>query len=245
MDRRTVSRRSFIAAAAAALPGVLARVRPAWDDGGALRARLAIAVEPVGPFVDDIVCRDAWGARKPRGEFVRHRVRRLTVHHSALMLRDNRDAPQQLRDIQTLHQRIRGWPDIAYHVVIDRHGNVYRGRPSWARGDTATGYDPTGHFLVMCEGNFSEQRIPEMQVAALVDVLAWAAHRFDVSPGTIRGHRDYAATACPGTTLYALIENGSIRRWVRRRMAAGGVRLLSLCGSAGLQRVRDIESGRD
>jgi hypothetical protein len=190
----------------------------------------------------EIICRGAWGARKPTGEFRRHRIHRLTVHHSATVLGDNREAPERFRDEQRNHQG-RGWPDIAYHVLIDRHGNVYRGRPMWAEGDTATEYNPRGHLQLMCEGNFERQRPSDAQVQALVDVLAWAAARFNVGVRTVRGHRDYAATACPGDALYHRLSE--VRRRVRERLDRGGVRLVELCGEAGKDRVEAIEAGLD
>jgi N-acetylmuramoyl-L-alanine amidase len=190
-----------------------------------------------------MICRRAWGARPPSGEFHRHRIRRLTVHHSAVVLKDNRKAPERFRDHQASHQA-RGWPDIAYHILIDRNGHVYEGRPLWARGDTATDYRTRGHLLVLCEGNFDRQRPSREQAAALADVLAWAVRRFDVPVSRIRGHRDFASTACPGRGLYRLIEDGTLRRRVRRRLRAGGVRLEEICGKAGRRLVRDIEAGR-
>ncbi|MDQ4006099.1 MAG: peptidoglycan recognition protein family protein [Actinomycetota bacterium] len=191
----------------------------------------------------ELICRDAWGAREPTGSFDRHRIKRLTVHHSASVLRDNREAPARLRSHQRNHQS-RGWPDIAYHVLIDRHGNVYEGRPIRTVGDTATNYDPRGHFLVMCEGNFSEQRPAGPQVESLADVLAWAAERYDVSPRKIAGHLEYADTACPGRSLQRLIRRGEIRDLVRSRIREGGVGLVELCGDEGRERVEDIEAGR-
>jgi hypothetical protein len=167
----------------------------------------------------------------------------MTVHHSAVVLSDNRDAPAHIRSHQRSHQA-RGWPDIAYHLVIDRNGNVYEGRPLWAVPDTATNYDPTGHFTVMCEGNFQEQRPSRAQVNALVEVLAWASVRFDVPPRTISGHRDHADTACPGSGLQRLIDDGEIRRRVKERLAVGGTQLRDLCGTEGKRRVEDIEAGR-
>jgi hypothetical protein len=188
------------------------------------------------------ICRGAWGAQPATGPFVPHEVERLTVHHSGVVLRDNRDAPRHLRVYQQDHQS-RGWSDIAYHLLVDRHGNVYQGRPLWAVGDSSTPYDPTGHLLVLCIGSFDEQRIPAAQLEATIDVLAWASARFDVSPRTIRGHRDHAPTTCPGDDLYRLIADGTVRRRVTRR--AGHVQLTDLCGRAGRRRVRQIETGTD
>jgi hypothetical protein len=194
------------------------------------------------PRTIDVICRRAWRARPPKGDFERHRIRRITVHHSAVVLRDNRLAPERLRDHQAAHQS-RGWPDIAYHLLIDRNGNVYEGRHRWAVGDTATNYDPRGHLLVMCEGSFGSQRPSAAQVTALVDVLAWGVDRYGVGVRTIRGHLDYADTACPGSRLYGRL--GEVRRRVRERRADGGVRLTQLCGPEGRARVEAIEAGTD
>lgn len=222
-----ISRRGFLRAAPGAALAVVGAIR-----AGAAERRVRL------------LCRRAWGARKPTGEFERHRIKRMTVHHSAVILGDNADAPAHIRSHQRSHQA-RGWPDLAYHFVIDRNGNVYEGRPLWAVPDTATDYDPTGHFTVMCEGNFQEQRPSRAQVDALVDVLAWASERFDVAPRTISGHQDHASTACPGSRLQRLIESREIRRRVKQRLAAGGVELRELCGAKGKRRVEAIEAGRD
>lgn len=209
--------------------------------GGVVGA-VAIPLRPAAAVqrTVELICRRAWGARRPAGEFDRHRIRRITVHHSAVALRDNSLAPARLRSHQAAHQD-RGWPDIAYHLLIDRDGHVYAGRPRWAVGDTSTNYDPRGHLLVMCEGNFQEQRPSPAQVRALVDVLAWAVDRYGVGVRTIRGHLEYADTACPGRGLQRRL--GEVRRRVRDRLASGGVRLVDLCGDEGRERVEAIEAG--
>jgi N-acetylmuramoyl-L-alanine amidase-like protein len=186
--------------------------------------------------------RSAWGARPATGPFVHHQINHITIHHSAVILRDNRKAPAQLRAFQADHQA-RGWPDIAYHLLIDRHGNVYQGRPIGAVGDTNTSYNPRGHLLVMALGNFEEQAVSAAQFGALLNVLAWGSSRFGIAPAAIRGHRAYASTLCPGADLRRLIFNGTVRRRVRRRR--GHVTMRTLSVSAGKARVRRIENGTD
>lgn len=190
----------------------------------------------------DGICRRAWGADPPNGDYRKHQIDHLTIHHSGSIFWRNREAPARFRAMQKDHQA-EGWPDIAYHILIDRHGNVYRARPPWAKGNTRTNYNPRGHLLVMCIGNFDEQDVPRRQLNAAVDVLAWASAHFDVRPRRIGGHRDYASTACPGDALYRYIKNGAIERKVRRRL--GEVRMARLCGREGRRRVRAIENGRD
>ena len=227
----------------------VSRRRFLWTPPALLAASLAtsLAERADGRFLGqqrevDGICREAWGARPPTRGYRRHNIERLTIHHSGSVFRRNRDAPARFRSIQAGHQS-QGWPDIAYHVLIDRHGNVYRARPTWARGNTNTDYNPAGHLLVMCIGNFETQSVPHAQLKAAIDVLAWACGRFDVRPRRIAGHRDYASTACPGGDLYRYIRNGTIESRVRRRLEE--VRMNDLCGRAGRRRVRAIENGND
>lgn len=186
------------------------------------------------------ICPPSWGASAPSGVFVPHQISRITVHHSAVVLRDNRKAPGQLRAFQTHHQA-RGWPDIAYHLLVDRNGNVYRGRPLWAAGDTSTSYDPSGHLLVLALGNFEVQDVAAAQLDATINVLAWACRRYGIAPRSIHGHRTYAATACPGARLQRSIANGTVRRRVSGRL--GEIRMRDLCADAGHDRVHQIENG--
>jgi hypothetical protein len=114
----------------------------------------------------------------------------------------------------------RGWGDLAYHVIIGVDGLVYRGRELDYRGDTATSYDPDRHFLVVVEGNFDNDRPTAEQLDLLRLVLAWAADRFAVDPARIRGHRDWARTACPGDRLYSYV-SGDLPADVATQQAAG------------------------
>ncbi len=193
------------------------------------------------PAARPVLCREAWGAEPIRGSLDPHRIERMTVHHTAAVLLDPAEAPAMVRGHQAFHQDDRGWADLAYHYVIDRDGNVYEGRPTTAAGDTATDYDPAGHLLVACEGNFNEQDPARLQIEALVDVLAWASVEFAVDPTTIRGHRDWANTACPGAGLYELVDNGDLAERVQARLADRGVGVRLLCGDEGRAVVAAIE----
>jgi len=97
---------------------------------------------------------------------------------------------------------------------------VYEARDTGFKGATGTNYDPDGHFLVVLEGNFENDVPTQRQLGSLVDVLAWAATEFDVSPSTIAGHRDHASTACPGGNLYPYIASGDLEADVRAAISA-------------------------
>ena len=193
------------------------------------------------PVVLEVIERQGWGARPATGEFGTHVIDRLTVHHTAVVLSDNSQAPARLLGHQAFHQE-QGWPDVAYHFAIDRRGNVYEARPVSAPGDTFTNYDPAGHFLPVLEGDYGEQNPTDPQIESLVRLLAWAADQFDVDPSRIGGHRDFAATTCPGDEVYGLIADGSIRQRVVELVESGGVEMAFLRGDAATARIEAIEA---
>ena len=144
----------------------------------------------LAPLRDVMLCRDAWGAQ-PRPGGTPHTLTRMTIHHTAAVLGDNSNAPARLRQHQHYHQDSQGWIDIAYHISVDRNGNIYELRDPTLVGDTATSYDPTGHFLVVCEGDFDEEEVTEEQLNGAALAFAWAAQ-------TIR-HPDRARWRATGT----------------------------------------------
>jgi N-acetylmuramoyl-L-alanine amidase len=149
-----------------------------------------------------IISKTGWGA-KPAGPLGSHTPVRVTYHHSAEAGAKVGSAPARIRGYQAYHLD-QGWPDIAYHFLIDQAGRIYQGRDPDAPGDTFTEYDPTGHFLICFDGNFDSESAPAETVEALVKMLAWGCQRYGIDPATLGAHRDYAATTCPGKNLYAL-----------------------------------------
>ena len=190
-----------------------------------------------------LICRDAWGARPARAGGKRHTITRMTLHHEAVVLGENRNAPGRLRQDQRYHQDQKGWIDIAYHVAVDRNGNLYELRSTELAGDTATDYDTTGHFLVLCEGDFDQESVSEAQLHGTAVAFAWAAQNFRIKTDTLAGHRDFAQTSCPGANLYAHLSSGDLKRRIDALIAAGGVDLGRFCGPDAAARVAAIEAG--
>lgn len=196
---------------------------------------------PTSQTTVEVICRDAWGAKKPTRSGHEHKIKRLTLHHSGTPFRRNDRGPRRLRSAQRYHQgKAKGWHDIAYHYLLDLQGNIYEGRSTRHRGDTGTSYDTTGHFLVCLIGDYSQQTVNEAQAKALISLLAWASTAHGVSPETITGHRDHAATACPGKDLHARIKSGEIRQRVEQALATRTFKLQPICGDEAHRRVAAI-----
>ena len=172
-----------------------------------------------------IVTRAEWGANDPVLPMREHRIERITIHHTATRQDTSRSLAQKLRGLQAFSQRDDSladgrrkpaWADIPYHYYIAVDGSVGEAR-SWRYvGDSNTPYDPTGHLLIVVEGNFEQEQLTEPQRRALESLVTTFAHRFNVPGARLGAHKDYASTRCPGANLYAelprlrqLIDSGS------------------------------------
>ncbi len=127
--------------------------------------------------------------------------------------------------------------------AVDRNGNLYELRNPELAGDTATDYDTTGHFLVLCEGDFDQEAVSEAQLHGTALAFAWAAQNFGIKTDTLAGHRDFAQTSCPGANLYAHLSSGDLKRRIDSVLAGGGVSLEHFCGADAAARVAAIEAG--
>lgn len=168
----------------------------------------------------------------------------MTVHHTAATLGNNSEAPARLRQHQRYHQDTQGWIDIAYHISVDRKGYLYQLRDPLIVGDTATSYDPTGHFLVVCEGNFDEEEVTEDQLNGAALAFAWAATEYQIPTETLQGHRDASGdTACPGASLYEHVKSGDLLSRVEALIVSGQAQLAPACGADGDALVASIVAG--
>ncbi|TRW81260.1 N-acetylmuramoyl-L-alanine amidase [Mycolicibacterium sp. 018/SC-01/001] len=200
------------------------------------------SVTPTG-VAKSMLCREAWGARAALPGGTPQVPSQITIHHSAVTLGDNRNAPERIRADQRYHQDSQGWIDIAYHIGIDLQGNIYQLRDPEIEGDTATSYDPAGHLLILCEGNFDQEEVTEQLIESVAVACAWGVNRYAISPDLIAGHRDFAATSCPGANLYTRITSGEVRRRVETLVASGAGNLQLICGPEAVAMVEAIEAG--
>jgi len=169
-----------------------------------------------------ILPRSAWGARPAEPGGRPHTITRMTIHHSAVALPDNRGIVARLQQHQRYHQDDKGWVDIAYHYAIDRNGNIFTLRDTAIAGDTATDYDTTGHFLVLCEGNFDEETVSDAQLNGAALICAWAAGQFGITTATLASHKEVTpVTSCPGATLESHLTSGDLKRRIDTTIAGG------------------------
>ena len=128
-------------------------------------------------------------------------VKKIIIHHTA------GSGGESVEDIHAYHQR-QGWAGIGYHYFIDRNGTVYRGRPVWAIGAHAYGYN-SDSLGVCLAGNFSDT-VPFLgQLRSLIYLTADLCARSWIDVDAVYGHGYIPGgepdTACPGTNLMAVM----------------------------------------
>lgn len=128
----------------------------------------------------------------------RKATNRIVIHHTGNPDDDDLSA-------KTLHgsHRAQGWAGIGYHFVIRKDGTVELGRPDWAIGAHAYGFNSESIGVHVC-GNFDKVEPTEAQLNALPMLLADICDDYGLiaSDSVVMGHRDLMATDCPGSNLY-------------------------------------------
>ncbi|RIQ28196.1 hypothetical protein DY240_09160 [Jiangella rhizosphaerae] len=160
------------------------------------------------------------------GAFVHH-----TVSANAYAAED---VPAMIRSIYSFHVRSRGWNDIGYNFIVDRFGRLWEGRYGGVTravvGAHTQGYNDDA-FAVSALGTYQDTPPSNALLRATSSLIGWKFDVHGVNPlraadydgerwTPIAGHRDAAATACPGDELYSRLS--LIRAGTLRAMGIGG-----------------------
>lgn len=141
------------------------------------------------------------------------RLERFVVHHTAgTNSYSAADVPAILRGIQSFHRQGRGWCDVGYNFLVDKFGRVFEGRrggiDQLVVGVHASGFN-TGTVGVSVLGEYTKVAPTAATISAISHLIGWKSYLHGLDPtgaspknGTVYrhviGHKEVAATACPG-----------------------------------------------
>jgi hypothetical protein len=199
-------------------------------------------IEPEGsraPYaMPRIVGRPGWGAdeklrshngaacAKPKYTST---VQAAFVHHTADTNNyTSAQVPAMIRGMYAYHVKSRGWCDLGYNFLVDKFGRAWEGRYGGMQLPVLgahTGSFNANSFGVSLIGNFDKVTPTAKMMEMTARIVAWkldANYRSPLSTvildgsklGTVSGHRDTKATACPGKNLYSKLG------WLRQRINA-------------------------
>ena len=121
-------------------------------------------------------------------------IRQIVLHHTATA------ATATLDDIRRMHVA-RGFRDVGYHYLLrrDHLGLVEQlhGRPVEQAGAHAKGHNAYSIGVSMV-GNYDNNPLPGTMLDAAASLLAYLCDAHDLPASAVVGHRELAATACPG-----------------------------------------------
>ncbi len=164
----------------------------------------------------------------------------MTFHHAAGFTATTLEEGRvQVKAIQDFHQNGRGWSDIGYQFVIDRGGRVYQGRPFLDASTTldviprlalgahvgGANTNNIGICLLGCyhppEGSNCVDQITAEALNSYVTMFAFLGEAYDIpiDNNSLKGHRDFSSTSCPGDNNYTLLP--SIREKARQAQQFG------------------------
>lgn len=158
-----------------------------------------------------VTTRSDWGSLPLTKTLPEHSITKITIHHGGVDFPPEKDPVEHIRNLQAWSMSAeKNWIDIPYHFMIDLSGQIYETRPLQYPGATNTAYDPTEHALICVMGNYENQVLSPVQLEAVINLAAWLAREYNVSPEDIKGHKDYTETQCPGKNLYKYLQDDTI-----------------------------------
>jgi N-acetyl-anhydromuramyl-L-alanine amidase AmpD len=118
-------------------------------------------------------------------------IRHLVIHHSA--------APPSVgpRRIASYHVKTKDWPGIGYHFLIGKDGTIFQGNTLETISNHAVQANSRGVGICFL-GNFTKVVPSPAQLRAGAHLVAWLMQELNISLGSVKGHREFMETACPG-----------------------------------------------
>ncbi len=180
----------------------------------------ALAAKGPQPVICDRAC---WTARSTSCTSTIGSLTRAIIHHTAgseYATTSLTTSKSYMRSTQNYHMDTRGYCDVGYHFMVDKFGNIFEARKNSMTGlprgahdghnTDSFGFTAMGWYHPDKPGGADQPTSATMN--ALYDVIAWRMPS-TWSPygsgtyngntvGTLDGHRNVKATACPGDGIY-------------------------------------------
>lgn len=118
----------------------------------------------------------------------RNSTKMIVLHNSGVTV---------LQSVEVIHNyhRSKGWAGIGYNFYVRKSGEIYRGRPEWAVGAHAVGYNSTS-IGICFEGNFDTETMNEKQIEAGKELVSYLKDKYGINE--VVRHSEVNVTSCPG-----------------------------------------------
>jgi hypothetical protein len=164
------------------------------------------------------------GLAPPKEAPTQTKTKQIIVHHAA----GSNTATaytEVVRNIYFYHTQSNGWNDVGYNFLVAQDGTIYEGRDGQGKmdGDNVLGAHfcskNTGTMGICLLGDYMTAQPTTKSLESLAKLIGWKMKKDNLEPlaksthatsnetlNNISGHRDGCSTDCPGTNLYAKLE---------------------------------------
>lgn len=104
----------------------------------------------------------------------------------------------------------RGWRDVGYSWYCCSHGYVIEGRGLNREQAAQPGGNSTYYSVTLATGPTDE--VTAAQINAVRQLREWLMEPATSIRGTVKGHRDFIATSCPGDKAYRMVRDGTFTK---------------------------------
>ncbi|MGO3846495.1 peptidoglycan recognition protein family protein [Agrococcus casei] len=180
-----------------------------------------------------IISTSGWGAAAARGSIsMSSTPRNIVVHHmaSSNSTGTSRSAALAIaKQVQGWHFA-NGWVDTGQHFSVSRGGYILEGRHRTIEGLNNGSVFPVGAHVgghnstslgIETEGNFMSTQPTTAEWNALVALIAYLCQTYGLGVNSIKGHRDFGSTSCPGDAFYPRLQE--LRNAVSEVLGGGDV----------------------
>lgn len=164
----------------------------------------------------NIATRKSWGARYDDGDkALTGLAEEVAIHHTTTRVPGGAGATlaqerAHMRELESIGHTRFATPEapnfgISYNVLVFPSGRAYQGVSFYRRGAHTGGHNSTVRAICYV-GNFENDTPTDKALATGRAIIAEGRGRWWEKGAPVKGHRNYAATACPGKNLYAKLD---------------------------------------
>lgn len=119
------------------------------------------------------------------------KIETLVIHHSAV------DPSVGAEGIAKYHVKRLDWPGIGYHFLVGEDGTLNQTNALTTVSYQAANMNTRSAGICFL-GNFNQVVPPTKQLRSGAHLVAWLLQELDLDLETVKGHKEYMGTACPG-----------------------------------------------
>lgn len=159
-----------------------------------------------------LITRAAFGWPKTSASLA-HPTKGLVIHYDGpgrnLTHKTHTACVDYWKETRIFHMKTRGWLDIGYSYGVCPHGYVFEGRGIGREQAAQPGGNSTYYSCTLMLGEREAPSVVQIETTRQLRKWLMDVHKLGSS---VKGHKDFISTSCPGTLLYKMVKDGTFSK---------------------------------